>query len=90
MKLEDGRTMSAVDEPDNIDDVQEPYDTTCSRYSPKEVFHTVINPRLLNILDGNFVLFFCNSFIWGQHLSYFSLGSHNNRSHRCHLEEFVV
>ncbi|XP_063866614.1 uncharacterized protein LOC135103790 isoform X1 [Scylla paramamosain] len=36
--------------PDNTDDVLEAKNI-CSRYSPKEVFHTVINPHLFKILD---------------------------------------
>ncbi|XP_045104068.1 uncharacterized protein LOC123499719 isoform X2 [Portunus trituberculatus] len=36
--------------PENIDDVSEGKDV-CSRYSPKEVFHTVVNPHLFKILD---------------------------------------
>ncbi|KAG7170278.1 hypothetical protein Hamer_G016081 [Homarus americanus] len=35
---------------DNNGDVEEPGDH-CSRYSPQEVFHTDIHPRLVNILD---------------------------------------
>ncbi|KAG0722450.1 hypothetical protein GWK47_005986 [Chionoecetes opilio] len=36
--------------PDNMDDVLEAEDI-CSRYSPKEVFHSVIHPCLFKILD---------------------------------------
>lgn len=36
--------------PHNLDDVLET-ENICSRYSPKEVFHTVINPYLFKILD---------------------------------------
>lgn len=35
---------------DNMDDVLEE-DNLCSRYSPKEVFHTVVNPHLFKIFD---------------------------------------
>ena len=41
---------------ENFDDVLEA-ENICSRYSPKEVFHTVINPYLFKILDGKFVIY---------------------------------
>ena len=47
--------------PDNTDDVSEAINI-CSRYSPKEVFHTVINPHLFKILDGECVGYKTNHF----------------------------